>query len=379
MASNRLRICIAAFPVDTSFAVPLSNLEEILCALSETVYVIAGYRNSGDAEQAVTSRNPGVQTYRIFQKRGKNVFARIAKYVYLQVRISFAIARLYRNIDVCIFFMPGGVLLPMLSARLAGKKVLWALPSSLEEMGKHDKDRLSSMSTFLQGVSYRLPNLIILYTESLIREWHLERHRHKIAIARRQFLDFRRFVAQKPLAERANLIGCIGRLSHEKGILEFMDAIPKVLATREDAVFLIGGDGALRPQFEKCERESNGRVRLVGWIPHDELPHYLNQLRLLVIPSYTEAGPNIAFEAMACGTPVLATPVGTIRDVLVDGETGFLMENNSPQCIAENIIRALTHPGLGRITHNARALVEREFTFEEAVERYRRILLGVSR
>ncbi len=50
------------------------------------------------------------------------------------------------------------------------------------------------------------------------------------------------------------------------------------------------------------------------------------------------------------------------------------LENNSPECIAQNIIRALNHPDLEQIAQNARALVEREFTFEKAVERYGKIV-----
>ena len=100
----------------------------------------------------------------------------------------------------------------------------------------------------------------------------------------------------------------------------------------------------------------------------------MNELRLLVVPSYTETGPYIAFEAMACGTPVLGTPVGLMADVLRDGENGFIMENNSPECIAKNIIRALNDPNLEQIARNARNLVETEFTFEKAVDRYRGIL-----
>jgi len=50
------------------------------------------------------------------------------------------------------------------------------------------------------------------------------------------------------------------------------------------------------------------------------------------------------------------------------------MENNSPECIAENVVRALSSPDLEEIAQRARALVEREFTFERAVERWRRIL-----
>jgi len=100
----------------------------------------------------------------------------------------------------------------------------------------------------------------------------------------------------------------------------------------------------------------------------------LNELKLVVLPSFTEGLPNIMLEAMACGTPVLATSVGAISDVIKDGETGFIMENNSPEHIARNVIRILEQPDLDKIVENARALVEQEFTYKAVVKRYKKIL-----
>ena len=116
---------------------------------------------------------------------------------------------------------------------------------------------------------------------------------------------------------------------------------------------------------------------MLRWIPHDELPDCLNELKLVVLPSYTEGFPTGVLEAMACGTPVLAAPVGAIPDVITNRETGFIMENNSPECIAKNVTRALKHPDLEMIVGNARTLVEREFTYEAAVKRYRTILENI--
>ena len=113
---------------------------------------------------------------------------------------------------------------------------------------------------------------------------------------------------------------------------------------------------------------------MLRWIPHDELPRYLNELRLFVLPSYTEGLPHTLLEAMACGTPVLATPVGAIPDVIKDEETGFIMENNSPACIAENIVRALAHPNINEIIKNAHTLIEENYNYQAAVDGYRIIL-----
>lgn len=139
---------------------------------------------------------------------------------------------------------------------------------------------------------------------------------------------------------------------------------------------LIGGDGSLKDSIVATLQDEGltARVDLPGWISHDDLPAYLNQLRLLVLPSYTEGLPNIMLEAMACGTPVLATPVGAIPDVIRDEKTGFIMEDNSPECIAENVVRALEHPDLEEIAEVGRRFVGEEFTFERAVERWREVL-----
>ncbi|HJH26732.1 MAG TPA: hypothetical protein C5S37_08160 [Methanophagales archaeon] len=126
----------------------------------------------------------------------------------------------------------------------------------------------------------------------------------------------------------------------------------------------------------KDKMNLNDKVKLTGWIPHDELPEYLNDLKLVVLPSYTEGLPNIMLEAIACGTPVLATPVGAVLDTIKDGETGFIMENNSPECVAKNVMRALYYPNLDEIVKNAREFVEEEFTYEAAFERYKKVLEG---
>jgi len=281
------------------------------------------------------------------------------------------------EVDTYLFFIGGDtLLLPIILSKLLNKKAILLVAGSSIKTHQMNQDKLTIGLKILRSPCLSLLDNIIVYTPTLIYDYHLEPYRHKILIAHEHFLDFETFTVTTPLPDRPPLIGYIGRLSGEKGVQHFAEALPAILGDREDLRVLIGGDGQLKDSIVATLQEERltDRVDLPGWIPHDDLPAYLNQLRLLVLPSYTEGLPNIMLEAMACGTPVLATPVGAIPDVIIDGKTGFIMENNSPECIAENVARALASPDLEEIAENGRRFVEENFTFEKAVENWKEVL-----
>jgi len=369
---KRINIGILTFPISEAGNIPLSNLVSILHPLSNDIYLITG--NDG---YIFFKDDKRIQTYGIRHERGANIFTRILRYIYTQLRISYKLAKVTRNVDMWIFTVGGDTLiLPLLTAKLSRKKVVLVFAGSSILTEKANNGSLYKLLEFLSNINLTLSNRVILYSPNLIKEWNLEKYKDKICIAHKHFLDFDKFKIKKKFDERENLVGYIGRLSEEKGILNFVKAISEIIKKRDDLKILIGGDGQSRDKIEKYldGNNLNDKVKLVGWIPHDKLPDYLNELKLVVLPSYTEGLPNLMLEAMACGTPVLATPVGAIPDIITDGETGFIMGANSPACIAENVTRALEHPDLETIVGNTKARVGREFTYAAVVERYRTIL-----
>jgi len=78
---------------------------------------------------------------------------------------------------------------------------------------------------------------------------------------------------------------------------------------------------------------------------------------------------------MACGTPVLANSVGSIPDIITEGKTGFLMEDNFPENIASHIKRALFHPDLAGIAAAGNQYVMENFNFSQAVDKYRKVIV----
>ncbi len=307
--------------------------------------------------------------------KGQGLVKRIGNYLLTQIKIAHILSTEEKS-DTYIFFLAQSLTLPILMLKLMKRRVILVIGASNMELAEFRKDYLLIFTKIEENISYWLADRIVLYSEQLLNRWGLVKYRNKVSIAHRHFLDFNEFQIQKPCNERDDLIGFIGRLSQEKGPLNFIEAIPRIIERDDNLKVLIGGDGPLRVMVEQylSRYNLNDRANFIGWIPRDDLSMYLNKLKLLVVPSYTEGLPSIILQAMACGTPVLATLVGAVPDLIKDGDNGFFMEDNSPECIAENVIRALNHSNLNGIIKNARTFVEKEFNYKTAVKQYRSIL-----
>lgn len=378
MNSKKHNIGIIANPVsDEGKNVYLAKFINILKPLSKEIFVIDGdFPESSDRKIHIIKIKADLKR--------ESMLIRSIKFILVQMRFSFNLIKISKKIDIAIFF-GAPMILPMLSAKLMRKRtIVIAGGSAWKTTDKVYRERLFGLGGFvfprilktLEKIGLAFSDQIIVYSESVIKFLGLERYKDKISIISNIYLDLKKYKITKNLEDKRNLIGFISRLNEGKGIMNFVNAIPLILKESDDLEFLIGGDG---PLFDKIkivleDKGLHDRVKLTGWIPHDELPDNLNELKLLVFPSYSEGLPNIVSESMACGTPVLATPVGGVPDLIKDEETGFIMESNSPECIAKNVIRALNHPDLDRIVKNARKLIEEKYTYKTAVERYRVML-----
>lgn len=355
----------------------LQNLIKLLfVAFSGKIYVITSrvpFYKEADPNERIFIRQVMVENKR---KKQQDFYNRIFLYILIQLKISYILAK-EKKADSYVFFLAQSMFLPILTLRILKRKTILSIGASFSELYRSKNDPLLLFPKIEEKINFKLADHIILYSPCLIKQWHLEKYTKKIFIAHEHIIDFKKFKIITKLGDRDNLIGYIGRLSEEKGSMNFVKAISEISLLDNEKKILIGGDGPLADNIKKLlsENDSNNNVKFVGWIKHDELPDHLNMLKLLVIPSYTEGLPNIMLEAMACGTPILATYVGAIPDIIQDGETGFLMENNSPECIASNIIRALKHPDLEGVAKRAGSLIKSEFTFERTAERWKIALM----
>ena len=141
----------------------------------------------------------------------------------------------------------------------------------------------------------------------------------------------------------------VGRIEPLKGVDTLIQAMSCVQMKEERPVHLavIGGDPAASPQemsaemarLQKlCDDLSVGQtVVFLGKRDQDKLPYYYSAAELLVMPSHYESFGMVALEAMACGTPVIASEVGGLAYLVRDGETGFTIPDQEPEALCEKI------------------------------------------
>jgi len=305
------------------------------------------------------------------------------RYLSTVMKMLYNIFKLSKHTDIFIFITGIPVVFPlMLLARLLGKKVIVMAGGGAYSnyLANNPKKILSAnFQLFFERLCFIISNIIVAETKSSARFLKLEIFEKKIFyIGAMLPIDVNKmFIIKTDFYARKKLIGYIGGLTIGKGLLNFIESIPLIIK-KYDVNFMICGDGPLTDTVKGYihQKKLQNKVKIIKWVPYEMIPDYLNELYLLVLPSYSEGLPGIILEAMACGTPVLATPVGGIPDIIKDGETGFLIQNNSPECIAENVIKALNNENLNIIVKNARDLIIKEYSYESVSERYKKIIMS---
>jgi glycosyltransferase involved in cell wall biosynthesis len=170
------------------------------------------------------------------------------------------------------------------------------------------------------------------------------------------------------------IILAAGRLSREKGFHVLLEAAPSLFRDLPSAQVVVFGEGPERVRLERraAALGVTDRFRLSGF--RDDLDALLPWADVVTLPSLTEGLPNVALEAAAAGVPVVATAVGGTPEVVVNGQTGFLVPSGDSTALADRISAVVRHPNRARaFGAAARRRVEDHFSFEGQARAYQTV------
>jgi len=141
----------------------------------------------------------------------------------------------------------------------------------------------------------------------------------------------------------------VGRIDPLKGIDKLIKALPYLRNIQQIRLLVIGGGEHSQHEIEQlrklaCNLKIQNSVAFLDLVKHEQLPYFYSAADVCVVPSYYESFGLVALESLACGTPVVATDVGDFRSIIRDGETGYVISDNVPHCLADKIALLLSRP-----------------------------------
>lgn len=157
--------------------------------------------------------------------------------------------------------------------------------------------------------------------------------------------------AELGIAENTPLVGLLAALRPEKNHELFLAVAERVKQSVPETRFLVIGEGPERAKIERIATErglfdpaspESSAVRLLG--NRDDVPAVLASLDVLMLTSHNEANPVSILEGMSCGVPVVATDVGSVKESVVEGETGYLAPAGDETLLAQRVSELLNEP-----------------------------------
>jgi len=148
------------------------------------------------------------------------------------------------------------------------------------------------------------------------------------------------------IGEEDSVIGFVGRLDEQKGLLTLLEAMAILVERHRNARLVLAGEGNLRPAAEKFLKDRNLRrhAYLAGF--RENIPEFLRGIDFLVMPSNWEGFGYAAVEAMAAGKAVVASHVSSLPEIVDDHRTGLLVPPRSPERLADAMVTLMDNPKL---------------------------------
>ena len=174
------------------------------------------------------------------------------------------------------------------------------------------------------------------------------------------------------LPQDKKIVLFVGALKKIKGVDNLIEAAKSFLDSNI-SLYMVGRDDGMKKSLEKRAHELKigNYIKFTGPLNHEDIPLWFSASDILVLPSLSEGRPNVVLEAFACEVPVVATNVGGIPELMINGETGYLVPAENPTELSEKVNKLLGDRDL-RIKmgkFGRRTIIQRGLTWETHAKR----------
>ena len=291
--------------------------------------------------------------------------------------LSFLIKYMKREeIDIVQTHFLHADILGTLAAKMVGVSKI--ISARRDEGFWRGKRQVSINQFFNRYANYILANSKAVKDAVLLNEKVSSRQVHVI----HNGVDLKSYFSSRELREDARnslgihneeiVIGMVANMRHEvKGQKVLIKAISFLHKEKYPLKILLVGDGPLREKYERYAIRSKVRNRILFLGSRRDINALMNASDVICVPSLSEGFSNTILEAMSAGKPVIASNVGGNPEIVVDGETGFLVRPRHSEALAQGILEFLENQELFlRMGEAARKRIENNFSIEKMVTEY---------
>lgn len=213
--------------------------------------------------------------------------------------------------------------------------------------------------------SLDMADRIVAESPRIVETLRLDRWKHKVEIAPVPGIDTSRFRARRPRGEREYDFAFIGRVTGQKGVLPFLDALTRLREGGQTFRALVRGKGDLDDEVDRrLSGDLGSFVDRERFGASDDMADVYSRTRALVLPTLAEGLPRSLREAMACECVVVATPVGGIADLVDHGRNGLIVPAPDPDRLADAMRRTLDPTFADELAGRARRTIEERYSSE---------------
>ena len=274
---------------------------------------------------------------------------KIGKNILLSFLLNFQINQLIKKYNLKIVHFhcgPGGIIL----IRKPKAKMICTVHHTYFQQQKFvPGQKWKKIFYYLEKLMYQKADKIICVSQDtasvLKKEYQIKKSKTAV-IPNGVNLSY--FEPLKNIKKESKGLIFVGRLDKRKGIDWLIEAVPLIKRKIPRVKLFVAGGGKFRNELEKevVNHKLEKNIVFLGFIRDEELSEWYNRAEATIIPSVFEGFGIIAIESMACGTPVLATNVQGIREIIDDGKNGILVNYGNKKALAEKAIKLLKNKSL---------------------------------
>ena len=280
---------------------------------------------------------------------------------------SFYLAvKLIRRGDVVFFWIGDKMLLPFIAAKIKKAEINYFLYGNIAIEGSH-----KFFKSFSEKLIYIMANhadYICVESPSVLKQWEIGEKSKLRTI--NLYVDGN---ACNSRIDRENkIVGMLCRLTEGKRVLEAIQGFVLFHKANPEWTLQIIGSGKL---YDAClsqinDLDASDYITMFGWMEHDKINDFILEWSLLLFPTDTEGVPNSVIEAMVMGTPALASFVGGLCDIIIDGENGWTLNDNTPESIRKGLERALLTGKLQEVASQAQKMSVSRYCYSKALDNF---------